>query len=201
MPPKDQEYCEVCGKPTSRLFRRIIDGAEMHVCYECKDFGDEPPDVRKKRITSTQQSNERKSAFSGVFPTTPKPSRSNTPPIKKTSKKQIDYETLKVKENAPKILLELRNHLGLTSDKFAESMNIKRNYYVRIERGETPMTLDMAKKIEQKYKIKLLDKEITEEETDDFQSYLKTKKTPTEGMVYFRKRGQAPEYDQDLTRH
>ena len=89
MPPKDQEYCEVCGKPTSRLFRRIIDGAEMHVCYECKDFGDEPPDVRKKRITSTQQSNERKSAFSGVFPTTPKPSRSNTPPIKKLQRNKL----------------------------------------------------------------------------------------------------------------
>jgi len=197
---KGLETCEVCGKESSKLFKRIIDSAEMMVCFECKDYGEEPPEVRRRKIEAVQ-ANAQQKKFQGLFtndhPTTP---RINSGYLKKGGEKKTDkFDNFKIVDDAPKRLIELRTKLGYTADLFAESVSIKRTYYTRLERGETAISLDLARRIEQKYKIKLVEEDVAEE-SKELDAYMKKSKASPEGMVYFRKRGQAPEYDQDLTK-
>lgn len=199
MPKHTKDSCEVCGKDTDTLFTRIIDGATMHVCYQCKELGEEPPEIRKKRIQSKTLAPQNAS-FHTSFPKInhPLPASPSFNP-KKTKRRDQLFTDFRVVADVPAKLIALRNSLGMTVDKFAESLNIKRNYYARIEKGEVALPLDLAKRIEQKYKIKLLEKDI--ENDEDYEEFVKTKKKPSsEGMVYFRKRGEAPEYDQDLVK-
>jgi len=199
IPKHSKDSCEVCGRDTDSLFTRIIDGATMNVCYQCKDLGEEPAESRKKRIQAKTNS-----SYNSSYPSA---QSKNSPPMpfspsfnaKKTKKRDELFIDFRVVADAPEKLTALRNQTGSTVDKFAETLNIKRNDYARIEKGETALPLDLAKRIEKKYKIKLLEKDVENEE--DFEEFQKAKKKPAmEGMVYFRKRGEAPEYDQDLVK-
>jgi ribosome-binding protein aMBF1 (putative translation factor) len=196
---RDEETtCEVCGNPSPQLFKRYMEGTIVMTCYECKELGEEPPEERKKALFQQQQSSSRPN-MQNFFPTSQSASRPVGPKPSKGDKKPDQFETFKVKDDAPAQLLKIRSSLNLTPDKFAESVSLKRNYYARMEKGEVAIPLNVAQRIEKKYSIQLLEKELTEEDVD-YRKFLKKDKMSTEGMVYFRKRGQAPEYDQDLTK-
>jgi len=97
-------------------------------------------------------------------------------------------------DDAAAILLEYRTTKGFSSKEFAESVFIKESYYKRIEKGTTAIPLDLAKKFEKKYKLILVEKEDFDE-NDDYSKYLKKNKGSPETMIYFKKRGEKPEYD------
>lgn len=204
---KTEESCEVCGRDTEDLYTRIIDGAIMHVCDECKEYGDEPPSQRKNFILTKEKANKVR-PFLGFDPNKNKPTNPSMsmPRPRGPSKKTDSINDYSIVADYASVLIKLRAQEGLSVDKFAEMLNIKRNYYARIEKKEVAIPITLARRIEARYKVKLVIKESGEQESEDFEEYKKGQKhTPSsassEGVIYFRKRGKAPEYDQDLTNH
>lgn len=187
--------CEICGRETNRLYRREVEGVIMFLCDECKGMGKIPQaDVRKKRQQELQSRNTSK--FKTLYQESgdPKPTyrKINDRPAY-SAKSRLDH--LKVVDNAPQILLRIRTKEGLSPREFAKSVLIKETYYSRIEKGSTALPVDIARKFEKKYHITLVEKE-SDDMIEDVSKFLKKSEKESPSVVYFRKRGQKPKYDQ-----
>ncbi|MHA1647873.1 MAG: hypothetical protein ACTSVL_09905, partial [Promethearchaeota archaeon] len=64
-----------------------------------------------------------------------------------------------------------------------------------IEKESTQLNIKLARRIEKKYNITLVETEDRQEE-EDVSQYTPKSQDSTDSMVYFRKRGKKPEYDQ-----
>ena len=187
--------CEICGKATSRLFRREVENVIMYLCSDCKEMGQIPKaEVRAKR----QQ--EQKSRNTSKFDKLYESSSSKPAPRSGGSHDRPAYSArsrlanLKVIDNAPQKLLRLRTKEGLSPKEFAASVLIKETYYRRLEKGTTAIPVDIARKFEKKYHIKLVEKE-SEDTIEDLSKFMKKGKGMS-NVVYFKKRGQKPDYEQ-----
>lgn len=187
--------CELCGHETSRLYRREVEGVIMYLCDQCKGMGKIPrADVRKKRQKDLQSRNTSK------FKTLYSDSEDSKPTYRRTHDRpaysaKSRLEHLKVVDNAAQILLRLRTKQGMSPREFAKSVLIKETYYRRIEKGSTALPVDIARKFEKKYHIKLVEKE-SDDMIEDVSKFLKKGDKGAPSMVYFRKRGEKPDYDQ-----
>ncbi len=188
--------CELCGREAYGLVRRDIEGAIMYVCSDCQEMGKEPAVDRKARArTAKKQKNTAK--FQNIYQ-----SGSSAPAQRRSSSSQSRgprkprLANLKIVDNAPQILLKTRTKQGLTTKEFAQSILIKDNYYKRIEKKTTPMSIDVARKFEKKYRLKLVEEESRGEEDDEMSKFMANDSKPSDSMIYFKKRGQKPEYDQ-----
>lgn len=187
-----KKECEICGEESYRLVPRIVEGVLMRVCPNCQDLG-LPPKKKKPISDSPQKPSRLNSIYSQKKAVNPVRSGylKKDKPAYSRRESIADY---KVVDNALEILLNLRQSLRLTPREFAAELSIKENYYKRIEKGTTALPVNLAKKIDQKYHTTLIEKEDFDEE-DDFSQFLKKNKDPGESMIYFKKRGQKPEYD------
>ena len=186
--------CEVCGREAHSLFRRKIEGIVMEVCNDCKDVGEEP-DIDRSSRTPTRNVSKFRDIYS---PKKSKPAEKTykPPPRPSTYKKRDNISNLKIIENYTTLLIQCRNKQGLSAKEFANSLFIKENYYNRIEKGTTQLNINLARRIEKKYQISLVEIENQEEE-EEFSKYTpNTSQDSIDSMIYFRKRGKKPEYDQ-----
>ncbi len=185
--------CEVCGREAHSLFRRKIEGVVMEVCNDCRDVGEEPDYDRSSRTPTRNVSKFRKI----YSPKKSKPAQKTyKPPSRPNSyKKRDNISNLKITENYSDLLVQCRNTHGLSAKEFANSLFIKENYYNRIEKGSTQLNIKLARRIEKKYNITLVETEDRQEE-EDFSDYTPKTQDSIDSMVYFRKRGKKPEYDQ-----
>jgi uncharacterized protein (TIGR00270 family) len=196
--PIEEQTCEICGRTANRLFPRLVEGTLLHVCYDCEDLGEEP--VRKPReggrpIKQSTNTKQFTNLFGSSTIRTSKP-RGLSGGSKKKKDPDAIFSDYRVIEDAPNRLLKTRTKAGLSIDAFAESLKIKGQYYNRIEKGATGLPLEIARRIEKIYKIELLELEDAEEEPKPAQKPAKSPKIEEGGIIYFRKRGQKPEYDQ-----
>jgi len=185
--------CEVCGREAHSLFRRKIEGVLMEVCNDCRDVGEVPDYDRGSRAPT-----KKVSKFREIYsPNKSKPAqKAYKPPSRPSSYKRRDnISNLKIIDNYANVLIQCRNEQGLSSKEFANSLFIKENYYNRIEKGSTQLNIKLARRIEKKYNITLVEKEDNQEE-EDVSQYTPKSQDSTDSMVYFRKRGKKPEYDQ-----
>ena len=185
--------CEICGREAYKLFRRKIEGVIMEVCSDCKNIGEEPDVDRSSRVQARNASKFRNIYSNGKPKSALKTYKSPTKP--RTYRKRDNISNFKVVDNYAEILIKCRTKIGLTAKEFANSLFIKENYYNRIEKGTTHLNIDLARRIEKKYKITLVETEEDQEE-EDFSQYTKKSQDSTDSMIYFRKRGKKPEYDQ-----
>ena len=188
--------CEVCGREAHSLFRRKIEGVLMEVCNDCKDVGEEPEYERSSRKPTRNVSQ-----FRDIYsPKKSKPAQKAYKPPSRPStykKKRDNLSNLKIIDNYITLLIQCRNKEGLSAKEFANSLFIKENYYHRIEKGTTQLNIKLARRIEKKYKITLVETEdFQEEEEDNKMQYAPKSQDSSDSMVYFRKRGKKPEYDQ-----
>lgn len=190
--------CELCGNETYTLLRREVEGVIMEVCPDCQDMGDVPKVDRRRQAQANARS-QRSEKFRSMVSTSNSPTVQSRMPdspykVKKKAIRKDRFTQYKVVDDATNILLKYRTTNQLSSKDFANSVFIKENYYKRIEKGTTAISLDLARKFEKKYKLKLVEVEDADEK-DDYSEFLKQNKTASESMVYFKKRGQKPEYD------
>lgn len=186
--------CEVCGREAHSLFRRKIEGVLMEVCNDCRDVGEEPDIDRSSRSPTRNVSK-----FRNIY--APKkskpPQKAYKPPSRPSSyQKRDNISNLKIIDNYAALLIQCRNKEGLSAKEFANSLFIKENYYNRIEKGSTQLNIKLARRIEKKYNINLVETEDRQEEEDYSKYSPKSSQDSTDSMVYFRKRGKKPEYDQ-----
>lgn len=188
--------CEVCGREAHSLFKRKIEGVIMEVCNDCRDVGEEPDYDRGSRSPSRNVSK-----FRNIYANSPKKSKpaqkAYKPPSRPSAyKKRDNISNLKIVDNYANILIKCRNEQKLSAKEFANSLFIKENYYHRIEKGTTQLNIKLARRIEKKYNITLVETEERQED-EDFSKYSpKASQDSTDSMIYFRKRGKKPEYDQ-----
>ena len=192
------DSCEVCGREAHRLEKRKIEGVIMDVCQDCQDLG-EPVVQRRRNVNRNVSHGQNTQRFQSMYKGGSSGNRSSGSRPKTSSythapkKKKKNIYDMKLVDDYQKILLKCRTANGLSSREFAGSLQIKENYYKRIEKGTTGLQIELAQKIERKYKIKLIMEDETLDETE-LDGFMNKSKSQGESMVYFRKRGQKPEY-------
>ncbi|MHA1519041.1 MAG: helix-turn-helix domain-containing protein [Promethearchaeota archaeon] len=188
--------CELCGREAYGLVRRDIEGVIMHVCSDCQDMGKEPAADRRVRArTAKKQYNTAKfqNMYGSSAPVKRRPTTSGS-----RGRRKSKLANLKIVDNAAQILLKTRTSQGLSTKEFAQSILIKDNYYKRIEKKTTPLSIDVARKFEKKYRLKLVEEESRGVEEENMSQFMSSSSKTSDSMIYFKKRGQnkKPEYDQ-----
>ncbi len=124
--------CEVCGRPIQGPPQRVvIDTATLLVCRRCAKFG--VPAATKPK------------PFPVIPQTTPK--RLETP-----------EEAWDVVPDYAQRVKKAREEMGLTQEVLANYVGEKESVIKRIELGKLKPTIDLARKLEQVLKVKLLEK-------------------------------------------
>lgn len=122
--------CELCGKQTE-VIQAIVEGSMVSVCRECSKFG--------KVIAIKNHDNY----------------YHNQPRKRLILKKPEIVESI-VKEYA-QLINQAREKLKLKPKKFAKMMGLKESLLHKIESGHLKPPLDLAKKLEKFFKIKLIE--------------------------------------------
>ncbi len=120
--------CEICGRKTNKLYKVLVEGTEMLVCENCKKYGEVISEVSEKK------------------------------PVKHVVKsKPMPTKEEVVVENYAEIIRNTREKLGLTQADFAKKLGERESLMKKIEDGKLVPTLDLAKKIEKEFNIKLIE--------------------------------------------
>ena len=121
--------CDMCNAP-GKLYKTIVESAELSLCYECSKFG--------KVVGIIQQ-------------------KTNSMPAKAgNDEPQAEIVELIVDDYAEKIRKK-RESLGLNQKEFAKKLNVKESLIQNIESGHFEPPIGMAKKIGGVLKIKLVE--------------------------------------------
>ncbi|MFX1311232.1 MAG: multiprotein bridging factor aMBF1 [Promethearchaeota archaeon] len=163
--------CPICGSIIwGRGQRVLLEGAKITVCHNCAQHG-----------TKIQKSPK----------TTKLKGSSHIKPIQTLKKKKYNHnivETLEIVQNYDKKIRDTRSKLNLTQDQFAQKMNEKPSLIRRIESGKVKPTINLAKKIEKIYDLKLLKKIDDSEPINDKNKYIKKSKGSSLGDIAFIKK-------------
>ncbi|MBU90173.1 TIGR00270 family protein [Candidatus Woesearchaeota archaeon] len=135
--------CDMCGS-NGKLYKAIIEDAELGVCHECSKFG--------KVVGVINQNEDDKSA------------------IKAGKELQIEIMEMVVEDYSDKIRKK-RESLGLKQEEFAKRINEKESLIQKIESGHFEPSIALAKKIGKFLRIKLTEEH---EERHEKQAHSKT---------------------------
>jgi len=161
MPKKENEICPICGGVIWGGGQKVlIEGAKIRVCESCAQHGKKViPKVKKNNYNRRSPSTTRKQRQSKSY---------------KSSRSYLEPEVVIV-EDFSKRIRNAREKRNMTQEKFAQRIHEKESLIRRIEAGKTKPTIDLAKKLEKEYNIKLLeDSDIIQVNTDE---YIKKKHT------------------------
>ncbi len=132
--------CDLCGKE-SQLFKTLIEGVEMRVCKDCSSFG---------KVVSE----------AGPAPT-PHEMRSRakpkTMPHAAIAKPEEEATIEIIRRGYPGIIKKERERRGMTQKEFAAFLQEKENLIHKIETGSFEPGIEMAKKLERKLGLKLVE--------------------------------------------
>ncbi len=187
-------YCEICGNECKGTYKRKIAGAIMRVCPNCKDMGSPVRSEERRRAIKHKSRQNQGIPTRKSRPQQSSRSFSSRRPRRRKKKKSI--ANMKLVDDYQDVLVKTRTKKGLSKDEFADELKVARSYYTRLEKGTTALPIKLAKKIEKMFHVKLTEEEEAIDE-NEYEQYLKKQsKSSGGGMVYFRKRGEEPEYDQ-----
>ena len=130
--------CNLCGEQTEKLFKTNIEGAELIVCPNCARLGEIITEVTPKERPQEKQDMEEKFY-----------SREDEEPAKNIIETVISDYGFRVK-NA-------RERKGLKQKDFAKMLAIKESLLHNIESSRFEPSLELAKKLEKKLHIKLIE--------------------------------------------
>jgi len=121
--------CEMCGAE-GKLFRALIEGAQLNVCKKCASFGkivEAPRVVVKKESAMQKPMPKRREIIQTIVP------------------------------DCGRMIKERRERMGLTQEDFAKRLNEKESLIQKIESGKTQPSLALARKLESLLKMKLVE--------------------------------------------
>ncbi|MFH0897624.1 MAG: multiprotein bridging factor aMBF1 [Candidatus Bathyarchaeota archaeon] len=133
--------CEVCGRQIiGKALNIVIDGAKLVVCSECAQL-------------STPASQSYREERAVVKKSAPAPRvrqqavRTGETPI---------HDDLELVENYGSLVRKARENMGLTHDELSRKAGAKVSILQKLETGKMVPDLDLAKRLENTLKIKLL---------------------------------------------
>jgi len=118
--------CDMCGSE-GKLYKTIIEDAQLKVCHECSKFGKVTGIIEQKQADMVTES---------------------TP--------QIEVMEILVEDYAEKIRKK-RESLGLKQEQFAKKISEKESLVQKIESGHLEPSIVLAKKISSFLKIRLIE--------------------------------------------
>jgi putative transcription factor len=130
--------CEICGKEIiGKPYNRVVEGVKMVLCEKCAFHGESyfQPIVPSKLSKPT--------GLKAV-------SKPKTPAVNK------EYLELEVVSDYFMRIKSTREKIGLTQEEFAKKLNEKLSVIQKIEVGKIVPDINLARKIENLLKIKLL---------------------------------------------
>ena len=161
--------CPICGGIIWKGQKVLIEGAKMTVCQSCAKEG-------KVIYESPKKSVQKKEVKSKSY-------KSN-----KLYREAEKFENIEIIPNYAALIHKARISRGLNQDQFAQKLNEKPSLLRRIETGKVEPTLELAKKIEKVYQIKLI-KEIDKiEPSAQSSKYMKKSNSSTLGDIAFIKK-------------
>ncbi len=134
------QVCELCGKLCNKLYKVIIEGAEMNVCKDCARHGKTPKTysrLGKKKIITTKKQQQ---------------------PVKRRYKRDIFDIVPDLREDYGDVIREARERLGLSIEELAKKLKMKETVLRKFERYELEPNDKEIKILEKFLKIKLTDK-------------------------------------------
>ncbi len=121
--------CDMCGSE-GKLYRAIIEDAQLNVCHECSKFG---------KVT-------------GVIQQIPDKT------IQKDAKREPEAELMEIiVDDYTEKIRKKRESLGLKQKEFAKKLNEKESLVQKIESGHFEPSINLAKKIQKFLRIKLIE--------------------------------------------
>jgi putative transcription factor len=169
---KRTEYdkeCPICGGVIWKGQRVLIEGAKITVCQSCAKQG-------KILYDSSIKSSQ-------IKPVTPKTSKPT-----KLFREAERFEKTEIIKNYAQIIHKTRVSANLNQDQFAKKLNEKPSLIRRIEAGKVEPTLELAKKIEKVYQIKLITESDKIEPSVQSSKYMKKSTGSTLGDIAFVKK-------------
>jgi putative transcription factor len=133
--------CEICGREiVGKPYNRVVEGVKMVLCEKCASHGES----YFQPITLSKQGKPTK------LKAVNKAKASKTPVINE------EYLKLEVTSDYFTKIKSAREKIGLTQEEFAKKLNEKLSVIQKIEVGKIIPDINLARKIENLLKIKLL---------------------------------------------
>ncbi|MCE4600057.1 MAG: multiprotein bridging factor aMBF1 [Desulfurococcales archaeon] len=141
-------YCEMCGsRIAGRPYRAVVDGVEMVLCASCY-----MKLAKSGRAVLLREPSKN-------------PTRKRPAPVKRVSSKRVPLDQFDIVEDYYDRIRRAREAKGWTMAVLAQKLRISEAMLRKIESGKMKPSINLARKIENLLKIKILEPtEVSEEE-------------------------------------
>ncbi len=138
--------CEICGRECNSTREITLEGANLHACSRCAEFG-EP--VHRKKTGYKSASPPRSRPVS-----VPRPSSS---PRHIPRRPRPQTRELIPVENFTKLIRNAREDRGLAQKDVARQLQERTSVIAKLESGKMAPTISLARKFERLFKLTLLE--------------------------------------------
>jgi len=155
--------CEMCGSERPSLTTVKVEGAELELCDDCKEFGTE---VRTESSSSqsTKYSTSSSSKSSGSSGSSSASSSGGGSSSGSTRRRRDMFDDMdEIASDYDQRIREAREGLGLSQEDLAQSLNEKASLIRKLERGDILPSDDVRKKLERKLELSLVEGGDTED--------------------------------------
>ncbi|WP_380676832.1 multiprotein bridging factor aMBF1 [Salinigranum sp. GCM10025319] len=174
--------CEMCGASKSSLTTVKVEGAELELCDECKDFGTE---VRTES-SSSSSSKYSTSSSSGKSSSSSSSSSASSSSSSSTRRRRDMFDTMdEIATDYDQRVREARESRGQSQQELAGDLNEKTSLIRKIERGDVLPSDEVRKKLERELGISLVEGQGSDDDESEWSSGSST--TTTLGDVVKRK--------------
>lgn len=160
--------CEICGNEIrGRGVKIIVEGARLTVCRECADLGDRVKEESRGRMV-VKSASGRQGTTTAKNPPAARPPPSLPLPGQapaRPQKPRASEENQEIVDDYAGIVKKARG--AMTTDEFAASLGEKATVIQKIEAGKLKPTLKLAKRIEKRYRVKLVHQRDAAEDLED----------------------------------
>jgi putative transcription factor len=155
--------CEICGNDLrGRGINVIVEGAKLTVCRDCAELGERVREEPRGRITTKSALNRQGSAKPAA---SPRPLPQFHQATVQKPKREASEDSQELVDNYAEVIKKARG--AMTMEEFAASLSEKATVIHKIESGKLKPTLKLAKRIEKRYKIKLVNTRDAAEDMED----------------------------------
>ena len=170
--------CEMCGAERASLTTTKVEGAELQLCDDCKDFGTEvrtsESGSSSSKYSTTSSSGKSSGGSSGTSGSSSSSPRRRRDMFDDMDEIAADYDS---------IIREARESRGLSQEDLAKTLNEKASLIRKLERGSMLPSDAVRKKLERELSVSLV--EGASDEDEEWSSDAST--TTTLGDVVKRK--------------
>ncbi|MDQ2053758.1 multiprotein bridging factor aMBF1 [Halobellus sp. H-GB7] len=144
--------CEMCGKERPSLTTVKVEGAELELCDDCKEFGTE---VRTE--SSSSQSTKYSTSSSSSASSTSSSAGGGSSGGSSRRRRDMFDDMDEIASDYDRRIREAREDRGLSQEDLAQSLNEKASLIRKLERGDILPSDEVQKKLERKLEISLVE--------------------------------------------